>query len=145
MRKDRPSPHEPHDLALGRRGSLAVACLALVGSLGLIATTPALAATRPPIVKSCGAIPAKGERQRVDIAEAHGDVSHSCSAARAVMRRFIPNSAPYGGPNNTEVEFEGRTFGCYVSRPDGEGWDYHCIWSSSSGDSFIDFGAGRRF
>jgi hypothetical protein len=140
-----PAPVESHDLTRRRRGSLAIACLALVGSLGLFATTSVVAATRPPIVKACGAIHAKGKRQRVDIAEAHGDVSHSCSAARAVMRRFIPRSAPYRGPNNTEVKFEGRTFGCYVSRPDGEGWDYHCMWSSSSGNTYIDYGAGRRF
>ncbi|MBS1862877.1 MAG: hypothetical protein JSS68_14330 [Actinobacteria bacterium] len=136
---------EPGDVAARGLRRLVLACLTLVGPLGLLATTPVAAATRPPIVKACGAIHAKGKRQKVDIAEARGDVSHSCSAARAVMRRFIPHSAPYGGPNNTEVKFRGRIFGCYVSRPDGEGWNYHPLWSSSSGDTYIDYGAGRRF
>jgi hypothetical protein len=46
---------------------------------------------------------------------------------------------------NGDVSYRGRTYSCYRSRLDGEGWDYHCNWSSDSGRRYIDFGAGRRF
>jgi len=114
-------------------------------SLSATAAASTAAAPRPPIVKACGAIHAKGKRQRVDIDEARGGVPRSCTAARAVMRRFLRHAGSYGGPNNRLVTYNERTYGCYVSRPDGEGWDYHCNWSSPSGGAFIDYGAGRRF
>ncbi|MGN6558108.1 MAG: hypothetical protein ACTHLH_08880 [Solirubrobacterales bacterium] len=119
----------------------------LVAIVSVCAATAAVttAAPHPQIVKPCGAIHARGKRQRVDIDEARGNVARSCSAARAVMRRFLHHAGSYSGPNGSSVTYKGRTYGCYVSRPDGEGWDYHCNWFSSSGDSFIDYGAGRRF
>jgi hypothetical protein len=127
-------------------------CVAGVGlSLAVVlpvsGTLPtASAGVRPPIVKACGTIHAKGHKQRVDITESHGHVSHSCSAARAVMRRFLRRApATYTGPNSAQVNFRGKAFSCYVSRPDGEGWNYHCNWFSSNADSLIDYGAGRRF
>ena len=62
------------------------------------------------------------------------------------MHRFLRKAATvYAGPNNTRVSYGGRTYSCYVSRPDGEGWDYHCGWSAAAGGAFIDYGAGRRF
>lgn len=127
-------------------------CVAGVGlSLAVVlpvsGTLPtASAGVRPPIVKACGTIHAKGHKQRVDITESHGHVSHSCSAARAVMRRFLRRApATYTGPNSAQVNFRGKAFSCYVSRPDGEGWNYHCNWFSSNADSLIDYGVGRRF
>lgn len=126
-----------------RAGAMVVAVAVLLCAVGV---TVAAAGSRPPLVKACGAIHAKGRKQRVDIAEAHGHVSHSCSAARAVMRRFVRRArAAYTGPNSTQVNFRGKTFSCYVSRPDGEGWNYHCNWFSSNATSLIDYGAGRRF
>jgi hypothetical protein len=120
---------------------------ALIAAISLSAATATIstAAPRPSIVKACGAIPAKGRHQRVDIDEARGDIPRSCSAARAVMRRFLRHAGGYDGPNASSVAYKGRTYNCYVARPDGEGWDYHCNWFSSSGNSLIDYGAGRRF
>jgi hypothetical protein len=101
---------------------------------------------RPPIAKACAAIRAGGRRLRVDITETIGRGPGSCGTARTVMRRFLRrHPTPYSGPNSSQVRFRGRKYGCYVSRPDGEGWDYHCSWSSTSGGEFVDYGAGRRF
>lgn len=121
------------------------AMLVAIVSLCAAAAAITTAAPRPPIVKACGAIDAKGKHQRVDIDEARGNVPRHCATARAVMRRFLRHAGSYGGPNSSSITYKGRTYGCYVSRPDGEGWAYHCNWFSSSGDSFIDYGAGRRF
>jgi hypothetical protein len=99
---------------------------------------------RPPIVKACGAISVGGRHMRVDIPEAT-NMGADCSAARTVMRRFVRRLPPVLG--NGSVRYQGRRFSCYRSRLDGEGWDYHCSWSSYSGSAtrYIDFGAGRRF
>lgn len=127
----------------GRAKAVVLAVVVLLCASG---AAVASAGPQPPFVKACGAIHAKGHRQRVDITEARGRVSHSCSAARVVMHRFL-RQAPtaYTGPNSAQVNFRGKTFSCYVSRPDGEGWGYHCNWFSSSGTSFVDYGADRRF
>jgi hypothetical protein len=69
----------------------------------------------------------------------------SCPTARAAMRRFLRLAGSYKSPNGTSITYRGRTFWCYASRPDGEGWDYHCNGSSPNGTSVIDYGAGRRF
>jgi hypothetical protein len=119
---------------------------ALAALLCVVGAAVTSADPRPQLVKACGAIHAKGHEQKVDVTETRGRVSHSCRAARAVMRRFLRRApATYTGPNNAEVNFRGKIYSCYVSRPDGEGWDYHCNWFSSNADSFIDYGAGRRF
>jgi hypothetical protein len=40
------------------------------------------------------------------------------------------------------VRYRRRTFDCYKSRADGEGWDYHCMTAADAYD--VDVGAGRR-
>jgi hypothetical protein len=112
-----------------------------------VASSPvASISVRPPLLKPCGAIDAKGRRQQVDITEARGRVPRRCGTARTVMRRYLRKApSSYTGPNNDRVTVRGRTYSCYVSRPDGEGWNYHCNWFSSNSNAFIDYGAGRRF
>jgi hypothetical protein len=100
---------------------------------------------RPPIAKACGLIRSGGRRLQVDIAETIGGGPGGCGTARTVMRRFLRRDPTYDGPNNARVKFRGKTYSCYASRPDGEGWDYHCSWSSRSGGRFVGYGAGRRF
>jgi hypothetical protein len=100
---------------------------------------------RPPIAKACGAISVHGDRLQVDITETIGMKARGCDTARHVMRRFVRRSPSV--MENGQVRYRGRTYDCYRSRLDGEGWDYHCGWSDHSGNSgrYIDFGAGRRF
>jgi hypothetical protein len=100
---------------------------------------------RPPIAKPCGSIHVHGRRLRVDITEVIGVPARGCRAARTVMRRFVSRSP--GFMENGQVVYRGRAYGCYRSRLDGEGWDYHCNTSDFGGshDMLIDFGAGRRF
>jgi hypothetical protein len=137
------SPRRP---AVPRRVTwLPIVLLACAAILAAAAAVAIAAGPRPPIVKACGGIHGKGKRQRVDIDEARGDVPRSCASARAVMRRFLRRAGSYDGPNTTEIILRRRTFDCYVSRPDGEGWDCHCSWFSADGKSLIDYGAGRRF
>jgi hypothetical protein len=97
---------------------------------------------KPPIVKACGGIHVAGKHMRVDIPEAM-NMRPDCSTARTVMRRFVRRSPPPMGDGS--VRYGGRRYSCYRSRPDGEGWDYHCSWSNGSASRYIDFGAGRRF
>ena len=101
-------------------------------------------AQQPPIVKACGAVNVAGKHMRVDVPEAT-NMRADCSAARTVMRRFVRRRPPVLGDGS--VRYQGRTYSCYRSRLDGEGWDYHCGWSSDNGpvSRYIDFGAGRRF
>lgn len=105
-----------------------------------------LAGERPHLEKECGEIRIHGERLRVDIDETIGMKAHNCRTARRVMRKFIRTSPPVMGDGL--IRDHGRRYDCYRSRPDGEGWEYHCNWSSSSSSAsfrFIDYGAGRRF
>jgi hypothetical protein len=90
-------------------------------------------------VKACGSISIRGRTVLVDIAE--GDVLVSCATARAVMRRFIPQTTR---PGSGDIRYRGRTYGCYKSRPDRVGWDFHCSWSTPSAMQYVDIGAGRR-
>lgn len=116
---------------------VAVACTSLAGSVSA-------AATRPPLARACGSIVANGSRLQVDITEVIGLPARGCPRAKTVMRRFISTSPPVMG--NGQVRVGGKTYSCYRSRLDGEGWDYHCSWSSfGSRTRLIDFGAGRRF
>jgi hypothetical protein len=105
--------------------------------------------SRPDIAQACGPIGVGGRQLSVDVAEAIGRGPGSCGTARTVMRRFLgTHPGPYSVTNNNDagmVRFSGRRYDCYVSRPDGEGWDYHCMWSSGNGDQYIDYAAGRRF
>jgi hypothetical protein len=91
------------------------------------------------IRRSCGFIQARGKRIAVDIAE--GRLPMTCSAARAVMSRYLAGSlASYG-----TLRYGIRRFDCYKSRPDGEGWDYNCLYSKyRAADAYVDIGAGRR-
>lgn len=105
-----------------------------------------------PIVKACGKIHARGRVLRVDITEAWGLGSggaralRRCGTARGVIHRFLRHAQlEYRGPNSSTVRYRGRRFSCYTSRPDGEGWDFHCNWASSDVSRFVDYGAGRRF
>jgi hypothetical protein len=100
---------------------------------------------RPPIAKVCGSIQVNGKPLRVDITETIGMEARGCGTAREVMRRFVRRSPE--PMDDGEVRYRGRKYDCYRSRPDGEGWEYHCSWSKFNGDTnrFIDFGAGRRF
>jgi hypothetical protein len=93
------------------------------------------------IRRSCGFIQARGTHVAVDIAE--GRLPLTCSAARAVMSRYLTRSfVRYG-----TLRFGTQKFECYKSRPDGEGWDFHCNYDnydSSATDAYVDVGAGRR-
>jgi len=122
-----------------------VALFALGLTLGI--PEPAPGATVPPIFQACGSIRAVGGKLKVDITEVRRPPRLRCSLARSVMRRFLRRHPTYGvpGTSGNVVHFRGRSYDCYASRPDGEGWDYHCNWFSSSGNRFFDFGAGRRF
>jgi hypothetical protein len=117
--------------------TIAVTCASAAGSVSV-------AATRPPIAKACGSIVVHGSRLQVDITEVIGLPARGCPRAKTVMQRFVRTSPPVMG--NGQVRVGGKTYSCYRSRLDGEGWDYHCNWSSSgSRTRFVDFGAGRRF
>jgi hypothetical protein len=91
------------------------------------------------IRRSCGFIQARGKRVAVDIAE--GRLPLTCGAARAVMSRYLARSfVGYG-----TLRYGTRRFDCYKSRPDGEGWDYNCLYAKySAADAYVDIGAGRR-
>jgi hypothetical protein len=129
--------------------SLRRSAAALVALAAALATLAALAGTAtagvPSIAKACRSIAVSGRQLRVDITEEHGRPRARCATARAVMRRFLRTDPVYAGPNNEQIRFGARTYSCYASRPDGEGWDYHCNWLADSGGRFVDFGAGRRF
>lgn len=118
-----------------------LAILAAQGGVGA-ASAPA---SRPDFVKSCRSIKVSGRVLGVDITEVIGRPRGRCATGRTVMRRFLHTGPVYEGPNSREIRFRGRTYDCYASRPDGEGWDYHCNWLKKSGDTFVDYGAGRRF
>jgi hypothetical protein len=106
-----------------------VACLTLVVTSGVGATA------RPPgFVRACGAIKAHARHLRVDIGEGDGSLV-SCAHARRVMRRFLHT-------RDSEFRMFGRRWSCYKSRPDGQGWDYHCIAGT---DPYVDVAAGRRW
>jgi hypothetical protein len=116
---------------------IAVACVSLAGSASA-------SATRPPIAKACGSILVHGSRLRVDITEVIGLPARGCPRAKTVMQKFVRTSPPVMGDG--QVHVGGKTYSCYRSRLDGEGWDYHCNWSSyGSRTRLIDFGGGRRF
>jgi hypothetical protein len=88
------------------------------------------------IQSSCGFIRLRGKQLAVDIAE--GRLPLTCRAARAVISRYLARSfVRYG-----KVRYGKRTFDCYKSRPDGEGWDYLCTFSAA--DAYVDVGGGRR-
>ncbi len=128
----------------GRLAASLVALAAVLVTLGAAGPLGATAAV-PSIAKACRGIEVSGHRVRVDITEERGRPRWHCATARAVMRRFLRTDPVYAGPNFDEIHFGGRSYGCYASRPDGEGWDYHCNWLADSGKRFVDFGAGRRF
>lgn len=119
--------------------ALAAAAVLFVPAAG-IAAAPSVQALgpKPAIHKACGSIRVDGERLRVDISEVIGTNERSCRKARIVMRRFVKRNVNAG-----DVRYDGRSYGCYESRPDGEGWDYHCMWSSDG--RYVGFSAGRRF
>lgn len=64
--------------------------------------------------------------------------ARGCGTAREVMRRFIRTSPEV--MENGKIRYRGRKYDCYRSRPDGEGWEYHCGWSNFSGGRYIDSG-----
>src|SRR6476646_4202578 len=95
--------------------------VAALGSAGVAAEVPSIA-------KACRGIEVSGRQLRVDITEERGRPRGHCATARAVMRRFLRTNPVYEGPNGEQIRFGGRIYSCYASRPDGEGWDYHCNW-----------------
>jgi hypothetical protein len=109
--------------------------ITLVACLTLALTSSAAAAARPSgFVRACGAIKADGRHLRVDIGEGDGNVV-TCTHARGVMRRFLHT-------RDSDFRMFGRKWGCYKSRPDGQGWDYHC---NSGTRTYVDVAAGRRW
>jgi hypothetical protein len=92
-------------------------------------------------IEQCGSISVAGRRLRVDIAE--GDPLVPCTTARALMRRFIRTGND--DVRAREMRYSGRLYGCYRSRPDGVGWDFHCLWQADRSGRYVDVGAGRRF
>jgi hypothetical protein len=92
----------------------------------------------PNLLKACGSIDHKGRSLAVDIVEGHYPLS--CAAAQGVMRRFL---AQRHGRVTADFRYRRINFGCYKSRQDGVGWDYHC--SPASYKHYVDVGAGRRF
>ena len=97
-----------------------------------IDTTPE--GNRPDYVRACGHIETARSRVEVDIGEGGGGVV-TCREARRVMSHFL----------RTELEpfrLVSEKWGCYESRPYGQGWDYHC---SSYGRRYVDVAGGRRW
>ena len=92
-------------------------------------------------VKACGSISLGGRRLRVDIAG--GEPRVTCATARAVMRRFVATAKD--DLRARDVRYNGRVWGCYRSRPDGVGWDFHCVGQHAGTGRYVDVGAGRRF
>lgn len=90
------------------------------------------------IRRSCGFIRALGRRIAIDIAE--GRFPLTCGAARFVMSRYLSRRfVRYG-----TLRYASLTFECYQSRPDGVGWDYHCMTGGPAAAAYVDVGAGRR-
>jgi hypothetical protein len=90
------------------------------------------------IRKSCGLIRVRGRPVAIDIAE--GGKPLTCGVARAVMSRYFARRfVRYGTVRYARLVFE-----CYEARPDGVGWDYHCMTSGPAAAAYVDVGAGRR-
>jgi hypothetical protein len=103
--------------------------------LAVMLPVAALGASRPPgFVRACGSITNHGKRLRIDIGEGDGKLI-SCPHARSVMRRFLRT-------HQRGFRSYGQEWGCYKSRPDGQGWDYHCL---SIGTRYVDVAGGRRW
>jgi hypothetical protein len=56
-----------------------------------------------------------------------------------VMQRFLRIRH---GAQFREFHIFGHSWGCYKSRPDGQGWDYNC---PTNGRRYVDVAAGRRW
>jgi hypothetical protein len=93
------------------------------------------------IRRSCGATRAFGRPVVVDIVE--GRFPLTCGTARTVMSRYLARRfVRYG-----TLRYARLTFECYKARPDGVGWDYHCMYlkdSAAGTATYVDVGAGRR-
>jgi hypothetical protein len=93
------------------------------------------------IRRSCGFIRAHGRPVAVDIAE--GRFPLTCGSARMVMSRYLARRfVRYGSLRHARLTFE-----CYEARPDGVGWDYHCMYvndDAAGAAAYVDVGAGRR-
>jgi hypothetical protein len=98
-------------------------------------------------VKACGTITALGTTLNVDIAEGH--LRTTCRQARHVMETYLTRTD--GAEGGRDIKIGRKTWGCYTSRPDGVGWDYHCnrmkkrIGHLPLRKVVVDIGAGRRF
>jgi hypothetical protein len=92
-------------------------------------------------VKQCGSISVPRRRLRVDIAG--GEPRMPCATVRAVMLRFVRSAR--AGLRARDVRHGGRLWSCYRSRPDGVGWDFHCLGQDDRTGRYVDIGAGRRF
>jgi hypothetical protein len=92
-----------------------------------------------PIRRRCGLIRFLGRPVDVDIVE--GRFPLTCGAARAVMSRYLARRfVRYGTVRHARLTFE-----CYESRPDGVGWEFHCMTNSAADEAaYVDVGAGRR-
>jgi hypothetical protein len=116
----------------------AVACTSAVAAVGI----------QPQPVKACGSIAVLGKRVTVDIAE--GVFPLACSAARAVMGKYLAMRLRFTHPGHVgSVFYRKLKFDCYTSRLDGVGWDFHCmhdtgVTSKPFVTKYVDVGGGRR-
>jgi len=120
--------------------------------LGLVIVAASAAcpasASYPKPVRACGSVISEAKVVAVDVDEVGGGFRLGCRVARQVMNRYLAVARRHTWPGGTgsfrRITQTGLHFGCYKSRPDGVGWDYHCNATSPSGLGFADVGAGRR-
>jgi hypothetical protein len=124
--------------------AIVLSILAMGYGTAIAGTSPA---SNRSFVKACGTINAVGRTLNVDIAEGH--LRTTCREARHVMSTYLVRSS--GTEGSRRIKLGSKTWGCYKSRPDGVGWDYHCnrlkkrIKDEPLRKIFVDIGAGRRF
>ena len=95
--------------------------------------------SRSSFAKDCGYIVVIGKFLRVDEVSTNFPYNQiSCVVNRRVMKRYLRRSR---GKNKHLTIF--HEYHCSKSRPDGQGWEYHCL--ASYRGYYEDIGAGRRF
>jgi hypothetical protein len=120
-----------------QRGFAVVAALTIITVVAGITmrSVAASAASRPSgFVRTCGAITFHGRYLRVDLGEGSRKAV-TCPHARRVMRHFLRT-------HDREFRVYRHRWGCYKSRRDGQGWDYHCLAFTRP---YVDVAAGRRW